>query len=100
MRSCDAPALEQVLEGFADDALPLRSGNFPQIRELVQVLLNKNLAHGGSIILRNVPQNQNFREAMLRCLTRGVTDFIYQKSDRESDCRSVGNRQRDEQRQI
>lgn len=37
------PALEGILEGFADDALPLRSGNLPLFGELVQARLDEQL---------------------------------------------------------
>ena len=46
------PALEQVLEGFANNALALCARDFLQRRELVEVLLDQELAHGLSMCPR------------------------------------------------
>ena len=39
------PTLEQVLERFADDGLAVRPGHLFQVLELVEILLNEDLAH-------------------------------------------------------
>ena len=44
------PTLKEILESFADNGFAVRTRNFFQVLELVQVLLNEDLAHWRGII--------------------------------------------------
>jgi len=44
-----APALEQVLEGFANDRFAVRSADLLQSVEFAEVLVDQDLAHAGPV---------------------------------------------------